>query len=31
MDLFGNMNAAENNCDRILIQDAPKAWKVKTV
>ena len=31
MDLFGNMNAAENNCDRILIQDASKAWKVKTV
>jgi ATP phosphoribosyltransferase regulatory subunit len=31
MDLFGNMNAAENNCDRILIQDASQAWKVKTV
>ena len=31
MDLFGNMNAVENNCDRILIQDASQAWKVKTV
>jgi hypothetical protein len=25
------MNAIENNCDRILIKDANKAWKVKTV
>jgi ATP phosphoribosyltransferase regulatory subunit len=31
IDLFGNMKAVENNCDRILIQDASKAWKVKTV
>jgi ATP phosphoribosyltransferase regulatory subunit len=31
IDLFGNMNAAQNNCDRILIQDASHAWKVKTV
>jgi hypothetical protein len=25
------MNAIQNNCDRILTQDASKAWKVKTV
>jgi hypothetical protein len=25
------MNAIQNNCDRILIQDAAKAWKVKAV
>ena len=31
IDLFGNMKAVENNCDRILIQDASQAWKVKTV
>ena len=31
IDLFGHMNAIQNNCDRILIQDASKAWKVKTV
>jgi ATP phosphoribosyltransferase regulatory subunit len=31
IDLFGDMNAIQNNCDRILIQDANKAWKVKTV
>ena len=31
IDLFGDMNAKQNNCDRILMQDANKAWKVKTV
>ena len=31
IDLFGDMNAIQNNCDRILIQDAKKAWKVKAV
>ena len=31
IDLFGDMNAIQNNCDRILIQDAAKAWKVKAV
>lgn len=31
VDLFGDMNAIQNNCDRILIQDAKKAWKVKAV
>jgi ATP phosphoribosyltransferase regulatory subunit len=31
IDLFGDMNAIQNNCDRILIQDAVKAWKVKAV
>ena len=31
VDLFGNMNVIQNNCDRILIQDAKKAWKVKAV
>jgi ATP phosphoribosyltransferase regulatory subunit len=31
IDLFGHMNAIQNNCDRILTQDASKAWKVKTV
>jgi ATP phosphoribosyltransferase regulatory subunit len=31
IDLFGNMKAVENNCDRILIQDASHTWKVKTV
>jgi len=31
VDLFGDMNAIQNNCDRILIQDAAKAWKVKAV
>ena len=31
IDLFGDMNAIQNNCDRILIQDAGKAWKVKVV
>jgi len=25
------MNAIQNNCDRILMQDAAKAWKVKAV
>ncbi len=31
VDLFGNMNAIQNNCDRILIKDGNKVWKVKTV
>ena len=31
IDLFGDMNAIQNNCDRILMQDAAKAWKVKAV
>jgi len=31
IDLFGNMNAFENSCDRILIQDASQVWKVKMV
>ena len=31
IDLFGHMNSIQNNCDRILTQDASKAWKVKTV
>lgn len=31
IDLFGDMNAIQNNCDRILVQDAAKAWKVKAV
>ncbi len=31
IDLFGDMNAKQNNSDRILMQDANKAWKVKTV
>ncbi len=31
IDLFGEMNVIQNNCDRILIQDASKAWKVKAV
>jgi len=31
IDLFGDMNAIQNNCDRILMQDASKAWKVKAV
>ena len=31
IDLFGDMNAIQNNCDRILIQDAANAWKVKAV
>jgi len=31
IDLFGDMNAKQNNCDRILMQNANKAWKVKTV
>ncbi|WP_190247525.1 ATP phosphoribosyltransferase regulatory subunit [Candidatus Methylopumilus universalis] len=31
IDLFGDMNAKQNNCDRILMHDANKAWKVKTV
>lgn len=31
VDLFGNMKTIQNNCDRILIKDIGKAWKVKTV
>ena len=31
IDLFGDMNAIQNNCDRILMQDASKAWNVKAV
>lgn len=31
VDLFGDMNAKQNNCDRILTLDASKVWKVKTV
>ena len=31
IDLFGDMKPIQNNCDRILIQDAAKAWKVKAV
>jgi ATP phosphoribosyltransferase regulatory subunit len=31
IDLFGDMNAIQNYCDRILMQDAAKAWKVKVV
>jgi len=31
IDLFGDMNAIQNNCDRILVEDAAKAWKVKVV
>jgi ATP phosphoribosyltransferase regulatory subunit len=31
IDLFGNMKAVENNCDRILFQDTSKVWEVKPV
>ena len=31
IDLFGDMNAIQNNCDRILMKDASKAWNVKAV